>query len=226
MAEITTQRLVTKLQRLYTTLVSDIMDEMDLQGFVLDLNIRPLVPSIKIAGEAVTARAVKYEEYTKKEFIDWARIMLEFLTAGGPLKIYMVHSEGSGSIATWGEIMSKTARSKGSRGAITDGAVRDTPRILNLRPRFQVFARNITPLDAKGRLEYMEYNVPISCGGVKVNPGVLVLADHDGVVVLPRKNATEIISNCEKRYSIERKVGSLVKGKASVFDAVEKYGIF
>jgi len=140
--------------------------------------------------------------------------------------VYIVHSEGSNAIATWGEIMSKAARSNGSRGAITDGAVRDTPRILNLRPRFQIFARNITPLDAKGRLEYVKYNIPITCGGVKVNPEDLILADHDGVVVLPRENAEKIIRNCEKRYSIENKVGNMVKRKVSVFDAVEKYGIF
>jgi 4-hydroxy-4-methyl-2-oxoglutarate aldolase len=221
-----TYRLVSRLRKLYTTLVSDIMDEMDLQGYVVDLSIRPLFPYAKIAGEVVTAQAVKYDQYTKKEFIDWARVMLEFLTVGGPLKVYMIHSEGSNSIATWGEIMSKTALKMGSRGAITDGALRDTPRILKLRPKFQVFARNITPLDAKGRLEYVEYNVPITCGGVNANPGDLVLADHDGVVVLPRKRAEEIIRNCERRYSIETKVGNMVKGKASVFDAVEKYGIF
>jgi 4-hydroxy-4-methyl-2-oxoglutarate aldolase len=61
---------------------------------------------------------------------------------------------------------------------------------------------------------------------VNVYPGDLVLADHDGIVVLPRERAEEIIANCEKRYSIETKVGNMVKGKASVFDAVEKYGIF
>jgi 4-hydroxy-4-methyl-2-oxoglutarate aldolase len=202
------------------------MDEMGLQGYVLDLDIRPLFPSVKLAGEAVTALAVKYDKYTKKEFLDWARVMLKFLNAGGPLKVYMVHSEGSSEIATWGEIMSKTGRSKGSGGAITDGAVRDTPRILKLRPAFQVFARNITPLDAKGRLEYVEYNLPITCGGVKVNSGDLVLGDQDGVVVLPRQDAEAIISACETRFSIERKVGTMVSGKSDVFEAVEKYGVF
>jgi len=202
------------------------MDEMDLQGHVMDPSIRPLFPAMKIAGEAVTALAVKYEQFTKKEFIDWARVMLEFLNTGGSFKVYIVHSEGSNSIATWGEIMSKTARSKGSRGAITDGAVRDTPRILNLHPRFQIFARNITPLDAKGRLEYIEYNIPITCGGVEVTPGDLVLADHDGIVVLPREKVGKIITNCEKRYAIETKVGNMVKRKMSVFDAVDKYKIF
>ena len=81
--------------------------------------------------------------------------MLEFLETGGST-IDLVHSEGSDSIATWGEIMSKTARTRGARGVVTDGAVRDTPRILNIKPPFQVFARNITPLDAKGRLEVRE----------------------------------------------------------------------
>ncbi len=52
---------------------------------------------------------------------------------------------------------------------------------------------------------------------------ILVLADHDGVVVLPREKAEEIITNCEKRYAIEKKVGNMVNRKASVFDAVEKY---
>lgn len=221
-----TYRSISRLQRLYTTLVSDIMDEMDLKGYVLDSSIRPLFPSMKIAGEAVTALAEIYEQYAKKEFIDWARVMLEFLNSGGPLKIYVVHSEGSNSIATWGEIMSKTARRRGSRGVVTDGAVRDTPRIMKLRPRFQVLARNITPLDAKGRLEYVKYNIPITCGGVKVSPSDFILADHDGVVVLPRKDADEIITNCEKRYSIETKVGNMVRRKADVFEAVEKYGIF
>ena len=68
----------------------------------------------------------------------------------------------------------------------------------------------------------MKYDLEINCGGVKVNPGDLVLGDGDGVVVLPERHASEIISRCEKRYSIENKVGSMVVGNASVFDAVEK----
>ena len=136
--------------------------------------------------------------------------MLEFLETGGPQTIYLVHSEGSDSIATGRDNEQDCTHPGRAWSGYGRRCKRHTENTEYQTP-FQVFARNITPLDAKGRLEYVKYDLEINCGGVKVNPGDLVLGDGDGVVVLPERHASEIISRCEKRV-LDRKQGGFYGG--------------
>jgi 4-hydroxy-4-methyl-2-oxoglutarate aldolase len=218
--------LLTRLSKLYTPIVSDIMDEMNILDHVIDPSIRPLYPNRKIVGKAITGKVIKYDTYERKDFRDWAKVMVEMLSVAEPGDIFVIDSGGAKNIATWGEIMSRAAVNRGSVGAITDGAIRDTPRIFGIKPLFQVYYRAITPLDAKGRIQFIQYNSQITCGGVNVEPGDFILGDNDGVVFLPNSQARRIISKCEERYKIEQRVGVAVKNKANLLEAVDKYGIF
>jgi len=214
-----------RLNELYSAIISDILDEMGIYNRVLPPSIRPLYPDMKIIGEAVTALVRKYDRITKKDFIEWSRVMLDFLMSGGPHKVYVVSSNAP-DVATWGEIMTRTAIGRGAVGAITDGGLRDVPRILALGKRFQIYYASITPLDAKPRLEYVAYNIPINIHGVPINPGDIAFGDYDGVVIIPRKVAPEVFTRAFERLRNEIALGKEVMEGRDIRELVKKYGIF
>ena len=94
-------------------------------------------------------------------------------------------------VAPWGELLSTASRARGAVGCVTDGLVRDTRYIREMR--FPVFAGGIGPLDSKGRGKVMHIDVPIECGGIRVSPGDWVFGDVDGVVVIPEGLAAQTI---------------------------------
>ena len=103
----------------------------------------------------------------------------------------MISTAGSIQNAPWGELLSTAAKARGGRGAVVDGLVRDVRKIEQLG--FPVFARGIKPVDSKGRGMVIDYNVPVDCAGVLVSPGDLVVADYDGVIVVPAEVVPEVI---------------------------------
>lgn len=198
-----TGRLLVHLERLYTPAVSDVLDAMGLRSQVLSPSVRPLHPNYRAIGTALTAQSEPYPEYTPKELAVWARTFITMLDAAHPGQVFVVASGETPGIASWGELMSNAARARGARGAVTDGAVRDTPKILAMRPPFPVFGSGRTPRDAKGRLEFTAFNVPITCGGVTVQPGDIVFGDLDGVVIIPRQEAGRVVARARERVERE-----------------------
>jgi regulator of RNase E activity RraA len=103
--------------------------------------------------------------------------------------------------ALWGERLSTAAKARGARGAVIDGLVRDVKQIEQLK--FRVFAIGINPLDGKGRGIVNAYNMPGICSGVMVNPGDLVCADYDGVIVIPPEVLPNVIRLAKEQVSGE-----------------------
>jgi regulator of RNase E activity RraA len=100
------------------------------------------------------------------------------------------------------------------------------PRILTLGRRFQIYYASITPLDAKPRLEYVAYNIPVSIHGVTVKPGDVVFGDYDGVVVIPREVATEVINRALEKLRNETALGEEVMKGGDIRQLIRKYGEF
>jgi regulator of RNase E activity RraA len=105
--------------------------------------------------------------------------------------VVVVNTWGNTTSAVFGELMCQTASAKKLGGIVVDGAVRDVAGIAGLR--FPAFSRTVSPgacdKDGPG-----EINVPIACGGVVVNPGDIVVGDQDGLAVVPRAQAEEVLS--------------------------------
>ena len=126
-------------------------------------------------------------------------------------------------IAPWGELLSTAAQVRGAAGCVTDGLVRDVRAIRSMG--FVCFHGGIGPLDSKGRGEMMAKDVPVVCGGVRVEPGDLVFGDVDGVVVLPQAVAGEALRLAlEKVEGEDRTRQALLDGK-SLQEVFEQYGI-
>src|SRR5438067_1403552 len=97
----------------------------------------------------------------------------------------------------WGELLATASRYRGARGLVADAYTRDTLALMEMR--FPTFSAGIHCADSLGRIDVDAVGVPISCGGVEVAPGDLVLGDHDGVVVVPARLAEEAVGLAEQK---------------------------
>lgn len=208
--------LLDRLNALYTSVVSDELDRVGRRNQVMAAEIRPLFPEARIAGYAFTVHAVPvYEvpaEPYKKEFE-----AVDLLQPGDVLCVS--HTEGS----FWGELLTTAAHYRGCRGVIVDGYTRDTQAIIGMG--FPAFVRGIHMADSLGRIDVMAHSVPVVSGGVEVHPGDLILADYDGVVVIPGELGPQIIAAAEEKVRGENLVRDHLRQGMSVTEAWKRFGI-
>jgi regulator of RNase E activity RraA len=129
----------------------------------------------------------------------------------------------SGRIAPWGELLATASRARGAAGCVTDGLVRDIRAIRELE--FPVFAGGIGPLDTKGRGKVTAIDVPVECGGVRVESGDLVFGDADGVVVVPRAIETDILAAALAKVEGEDRTREALARGEKLADVFARHGI-
>jgi regulator of RNase E activity RraA len=136
----------------------------------------------------------------------------------------VIHSTDYGQTnAPWGELMSTIAKRNGSVGSICDSMIRDCLKIIKMK--YPVFYTGIRPVDSLGRGKVMAYDVPVRCGGVVVNPGDLIFADFDGVVVVPRSVEDKTLElSYEKVHKENLSRNDLLKGD-SLRVVYDRYGV-
>jgi 4-hydroxy-4-methyl-2-oxoglutarate aldolase len=153
----------------------------------MDPELRPIVSRFAFAGPAVTVRV----HGTDSAIVHYAIDIAE------PGDVVVVDRLGDRRYACWGGGVSLAAHVKGIVGAVVDGVLTDRVEIEELH--FPVFGRGISPLTTRAPGLTGELNVPVKCGGIIVNPGDIVLADDDGIVVLPPGRIAEIVAICLPR---------------------------
>jgi regulator of RNase E activity RraA len=121
---------------------------------------------------------------------------MSFATDAEDGDILVLDSAGADDCSVWGQVLTKIGIPKGVRGAVVDGTSRDIVDIDKFG--FTVFARGRHPGTMKGRLDVESINQPIVCGGVIVNPGDLIFADGDGVVVIPQDKIDLVLKHAEE----------------------------
>lgn len=168
--------LVEQIGRIPTANLSDAMANLG----TMDSGMQAMVPGAWICGPACTV-ACRCGDFLT---------ILKGLEAAQKGDVLVIDNQGSPDTALWGEITTTEAQRRELAGLVVDGRVRDIEGIR--RRGFAVFARGTTPKVA-GRGSLGEVNVPISCGGVTVLPGDIVVGDADGVVVVPRRKAAEVL---------------------------------
>src|SRR5436190_20766621 len=184
-------------KHLYTAVVSDSMDQLGYRNQAMREYLRPLYASCKIAGWARTIACSNLYHVPEDPY----GIEIEAVDSLLPGEVAVVGTQKSIRNSPWGELLSTAARARGARGAIIDGLVRDVRKIEQLG--FPVFASGIKPVDSMGRGIVNAYNVPAICGGVTVNPGDLVFADYDGVIVIPPEVLPDVIRLAKEKLARE-----------------------
>ncbi len=208
-----------KLDRCFSAVLQDVMDTMNVRGQCMNPKIKPLVPTMKTWGEAVTIYLETVTEVPEKPF----QMEMELLDDTKEGQIIVAQCNAQELSAFWGGLLSNAAVGHKVSGVIIDGGARDYDEIVELN--FPTFCAGLTPYDSLGRMDGKERDIPIECGGVKVNPGDLVYGDVDGVVVVPQEIADEVIAKAWEKVQGESTVREELRSGASVVKTFEKYGI-
>lgn len=208
-----------KLKICYSAVIMDVMDQMDVRVQCMEPTIRPLAPSMKTWGEAVTAYFETVTEVPEKPF-QMEMEVIDDLKEGQVLVSQCNTGELS---AAWGGLLSNAAIGRRAAGVITDGGARDYNEVVQLN--FPTFCRGLTPYDSLGRMDVVDRDINIICGGIRVVPGDLVYGDVDGVVVVPQDMVDEVIAKAWEKLKGEDTVREELRSGASVVKTFEKYGI-
>ena len=211
--------LIDRLERLYPAVVADCLDRLGARSQVLEPHIRPLYAEAKAAGYAVTVHCVEVDG-VPADRAAWYRGELAAVDALEPGDV-MVVSTCRGSY--WGELLATAARYRGARGLVADAYTRDTLALIEMR--FPTFAAGIHCADSLGRIDVDAVGVPIRCGGVEVSQGDPVLADHDGVVVVPAALADDAVRLAEEKVAGENLVREKLAEGMPVAEAFRTYGV-
>lgn len=210
---------VSKLPKLYTAVLADVMDRMGIWNHTMRYDIRPLDNKMRVFGRARTVLAVEVYKVPDETY----KLEIQAVDSLRPGDVLVVTQNGSTKSSFWGELLSNAAIGRGAQGVVLDGLTRDVRGILELG--FPVFCRGITPADSRGRLDVVDLDVPIDCGGVRVNPGDYIFGDIDGVVVIPSDRINEVFARAIEKVEGESTVREELRAGASVKEVFAKYGI-
>jgi len=179
---------VSGLSRHQTPDISDLMNRL----YAMEPEIRNMTdPDLRLVGPALTVKVYPGDNLMVHKALDIAQ----------PGDVIVVDTSSSSLTAVLGDLVCTKARHRGIAGFIVDGLIRDLPAIRRLGD-FPVFARDVTP---KGPLHRGpgEIGYPISCGGIVVNPGDVIVADLNGVVVVPRDISDELLARLDSKAAKE-----------------------
>jgi regulator of RNase E activity RraA len=130
---------------------------------------------------------------------------------------------GSERSGIWGELLTTAAMARGCVGAVVDGTIRDVRKIRELG--FAIFARGTSLYDSKDRQRVIDLDVTVEIAGVRFAPGDLVVADEDGVVVVPRAIEERVVRRAWDKVHAENEVRDALRGGMLASDAFKKYGV-
>ncbi len=197
--------------RLSTCNISDALDRLQLKGALR--GILPLWPGCrKIAGRAMTLRLIPSGP------ISAVHGTLRAITESKPGDIVLVDHAGSMDVNSWGGIAAFTAAQRGLAGVVIDGVTRDVDEMKSLG--FSAYGRGIVPQSIRGRAAFGGHGIEVQCAGVRVRAGDLVVADDNGVVLVPQERLDEVLKTAQDCLADEEKIRDWI---ASGIDPVEAH---
>jgi regulator of RNase E activity RraA len=197
--------------------VSDAIEKLTGRRMYLSHRMHPIFTS-KFAGLAVTVK-LKKEENKDPDALSG---MLAAIDQGGPNSVYVMVVEDGADIAGMGGLMGTAMQARNYSGAVIDGGVRDTAYLRKIG--FPVFALGEVPSTSVGHYRFASANTPVVCDGVSVSPGDIVAADSDGVVIIPRASAAQVLATAQDMDFKEHSMYAYIEKLKSIEEAVKKFG--
>ena len=207
-------------QHLYTAVLSDSLDSLGHRRQVMREYIRPLHSRYKVAAGYAHTIAFEDSDVVLENPFD---AEIEAVDAIDQDAMVVIATGLSTQNAPWGELLSTAAVARGSRGAVMDGFVRDVKLIEELG--YPVFATGVKPVDSNGRGVLVSWGKPIVCGEVEVSPADLIVADFDGVVVVPAHLIEATIEKANSKVLGENQSRKELRRGAYLRDVYKKYGV-
>ena len=216
---ISDREICDRYENVSTAMVNDVLREMGYLYQTLPNNILPLKDDMKVAGIAFTVKGSKNLDLTDE--MEQRAQMLESITADS---ICIWDTSGDDESAQWGEIMTMASKKRGCRGAIVDGGVRDTNKVLE--QEFPVFCKFRTSNGMLGRFRLIGYQLPVMIGNVHIYPGDVAYGDMDGCIIIPRYIAYEVLVRAEQIRNNEVEIKNMVSSGVTPTEVVKNGGYF
>lgn len=212
--------LAERLSRCCASAVNDVLGEMGHRNVVLPPRIRPLDPTRRLAGEVFTISGHVDQTLSREEtLLRWARVLSR--VPGGRVLVCQPQTR---TIALMGELSARALMVKGTRGYVVDGHCRDTEDVLEMG--FAVFCELATPADIAERWTYDRLGEPITIGTVTISSGDYLIGDRDGVVVIPGRDAEQVVARTEAVMSTESEMRKAILAGMDPEQAFLKFGRF
>ena len=183
--------------RLYTAVVSDVLDRQGFLEQAMSARIRPIEPGMRLVGRAHTVLTADIYERPANPY----EKEIAAVDSLKPGDVMVAATNGSERTCLWGELLSTAAKARGATGCLIDGHVRDVRRIVEMG--FPVFCTGFRPVDSSSRSTIVDFECPVLCGDVLVHPGDIVFADIDGVVVIPRDRLQATVAAAVEKVEAE-----------------------
>jgi 4-hydroxy-4-methyl-2-oxoglutarate aldolase len=210
--------LIEGLRLVEVASVADAMEQLYGERAYMSHDMRPLFPA-KFAGPAVTVQ-MKKEEH--KQGGSASQGMLDAIDAAPVGSVYVMQVENGLDTAGIGGLMGTAMKYRGLAGAVIDGGLRDTPQLRRIQ--FPVFSRSVVPSTSVNHYRFAGVNVPVKCAGVTVNAGDIIVADEDGVAVVPKARAAEVLKKAQELDDTEHRTLPFIEKYRSIKEAVAKFG--
>lgn len=214
--------LLAAFEGLPVAVISDAVDALGLPNTVMDPAVRALSGG-PVCGRARTVNRLKAPPNATQADIDPSLGMgtQKLIDSCRDGDVIVIAAEDNLDYAMWGDNMAVRASSLGVRGIVTDGAVRDLAEMPALG--ITVFARGTTPRQAFRRMLTSSIDQPIVCGGVMVRSGDVVIADPDGVIVVPQDKAHDVAAKARALHDVEASMQTYIRTGKTLVSAVETF---
>ena len=212
--------LTERLRACYTGAVHDVLRMMGHERVVLPHDLKPIDPTLKLAGPVWTVSG--HLDRTKSRhdtLLGWCTLLSK-----APAGHVVVCQPNNREVALMGELSAQTLAARGVLGYVVDGGSRDTELVLE--QRFPVWCSFLTPSDIVARWIPDAYGAPIDIGGVTISTGDFLLADRDGVVIVPKAIAEEVVRRTEEVVSTESDMRKALIGGLDPVEAYNRFGKF
>jgi len=216
---ITPEQIIAALKRPENSTgnIADAVEEATGARGWMSADMKPIYDA-RIVGRAATALMRPVLKNDSRKYTNHILDILDEAPAGSVL-VYVM--QDGLEIAAMGNLMGTTAKVRGLAGAVIDGAVRDISELRRLE--FPVWSRRVSPATSVGRMISVDKQIPVKCGEIMVHPGDYIVADADGVVVVPTAAAEKVIEFLKQYDDKESKMIPIIEREKSMRKALEQY---
>lgn len=213
----TLEALVKGFTAVATASVADSVEKVCGRRGHMHHEMRPRINDKRIVGPAVTVLEGPTTEFVPPQHA------LDVIDSAAPGSVVVIAVDGGPDVAVWGGLMTAGAYARNLAGAVLDAAVRDIPEIRRDYD-FPVISRAVSPGTTLGHFKTLAANVPVTCAGINVHPGDLIVGDIDGVVVVPRAQAEAVLAMAQEIDKRELEQAKLIVAAKSLKEGLAKYG--
>ncbi len=214
----TDEGMISDFRRVEVASVSDALEQLTGKRMYMSHRMHPIFTT-KFAGFARTVFLKKDEGNQDPAALNG---MLAAIDEGSTNSVYVMVVEDGENIAGMGGLMGTAMAARGYAGAVIDGGVRDVAYLRKIA--FPVYSTGIVPSTSVHHYRFAGSQIAVTCDGVPVNAGDVIAADSDGVVVVPRARAQEVLALAQQMDFKEHSMYAVIEQTKSIVEAVKKFG--